>query len=435
VVNVTLSGLATISTGANDSADLTILGSGADINATLASLVYTGDTDVTGASADTLTVTTNDLGNTGSGGALQDVDPVVIDITPVNDAPVITAPVIQTVVEETATAVAGISIADVDDLGGIMSTRLVVTNGVMNVTLTGGATISTGANGSLDLTIEGTKAAINATLASLTYTGNTNVTGVAADSLTVIANDLANTGSPGAQIDIETVQIDITEVNDPPSITVPGPQTVAEETTTAITGFDVSDPDAPTTANITTRLQVSNGSLNVTLAGGATISSGANNSADLTLLGTDGAINSTLLSLTYTGDVDVTGTAADTLIVTANDLGNTGSGGPQQAVQTVQIDITAVNDAPVNTSPAIVSVAEETATAIAGISIVDADALGASLTTRLQVSGGVLNVTLAGSPDDSGWPGRYQRHLGQSDLHRKRRGKRHCSGHADGNDQ
>ena len=39
-----------------------------------------------------LTITTNDLGNTGSGGPLNDTDTVAITVTPVNDAPVNTIP-------------------------------------------------------------------------------------------------------------------------------------------------------------------------------------------------------------------------------------------------------------------------------------------------------------------------------------------------------
>ena len=85
VVNITLSGSASISAGSNGTGNLTIQGSITDINATLTSLTYTGNTDVVGTAADALSVTTNDLGNTGSGGALQDVDNVQIDITAVND--------------------------------------------------------------------------------------------------------------------------------------------------------------------------------------------------------------------------------------------------------------------------------------------------------------------------------------------------------------
>ena len=69
---------------------LTINGSVTDINATLASVLYTGDLNVTGTAADTLTIITDDLGNAGTGGAKSDTDTVQIDISNVNDAPVIT---------------------------------------------------------------------------------------------------------------------------------------------------------------------------------------------------------------------------------------------------------------------------------------------------------------------------------------------------------
>ena len=93
---------------------------------------------------------------------------------------------------------------------------MAVTNGVLNITLSGSATISAGTNGTGDLTILGTVADINATLTSLTYAGGTDVTGLAADSLTIITNDSGNTGTGGAQQVINFVQIDINPVNDAP---------------------------------------------------------------------------------------------------------------------------------------------------------------------------------------------------------------------------
>ncbi|QDT35916.1 cadherin-like domain-containing protein [Stratiformator vulcanicus] len=395
-LNVSLSGSATISAGSNGSNDLTISGSLADLNATLASLIYTGNVDVVGTAADTLTVTTNDGGNSGSGGALSDVDTVQIDVTTVNDAPVNTVPGTQSVAEETTTAISGISVSDVDAGGGALSTRLQVGSGILNITLSGGATISSGSNGSNDLTISGNLTDLNNTLASLTYTGNTDVTGTAADTLTVTTNDGGNTGSGGAQSDVDSVQININAINDAPVNTVPGTQAVAEETTTTISGISVSDVDAGG-GTLNTRLQVSNGILNVTLSGSATITAGADGTGDLTIAGNLADLNATLGSLTYTGDINVVGAAADSLTVTTTDGGNTGTGGVLSDADTVQIDITAVNDAPDNTVPGTQTIAEETSTAISGISVTDVDAGSGSLTTRLQVSSGVLNITLSGS--------------------------------------
>ena len=132
----------------------------------------------------------------------------------VNDAPVNTVPGTQTVLEETATGIPGISVVDIDAAGADITTRLQVGAGNLDVILSGTASISAGSNGSGDLTIRGTVAEINATLASLTYTGGTDVVGVAADTLTVTTNDGGNTGSGGVLVDTDTVQINITNVND-----------------------------------------------------------------------------------------------------------------------------------------------------------------------------------------------------------------------------
>ena len=139
--------------------------------------------------------------------------------------------------------------------------------------------------------------------------------------------------------------ITVEGVNDAPTNIVPGTQTVDEETPTSISGISITDVDAAS-ADLTTRVAVANGLLNVILAGGATISSGANGTGDLTVLGTIADINTTLSSLTYTGNTGVSGIAADSLAVITNDGGNTGTGGAQQVLNFVQIDINPVNQAP-----------------------------------------------------------------------------------------
>ncbi len=141
-----------------------------------------------------------------------------ISVVAVNDAPVNNIPGTQTILEETTTALTGISIEDVDAAGGLMTMRLEVDAGVMAISLAGNATISHGANVSADLTIEGTVADINQTIQSLTYRGDIDVTGIAADQLTITTNDGGNTGSGGPLVAIDTIQIDITDVNDSPVI-------------------------------------------------------------------------------------------------------------------------------------------------------------------------------------------------------------------------
>src|SRR4029434_7424997 len=187
--------------------------------------------------------------STDSSGAT-DSDSVAITVTSVNDGPVNTVPGAQSVNEDTSLSISGVSVNDVD--GNLSTTQLTVTNGALNVSLAGGATISGGANGSSTLTLSGTQAQINAALASISYQGNANFNG--ADTLTVLSTD-AN----GAT-DSDTVAITVSSVNDGPLNAVPGAQTVNEDTSLSISGVSVNDVDGNLA---TTQLSVTNGALNV----------------------------------------------------------------------------------------------------------------------------------------------------------------------------
>ena len=173
-----------------------------------------------------------------------------------------TVPGAQTVAEDTALAFTGaalVSVADVD--GNLATARVTVTNGTLTVSLTGGATISAGANASATLTLAGTQAQINAALATLSYQGTLNFNG--ADTLTVVSTD---SGTP-ALVATSTVAITVSPVNDTPVNTVPGAQTVAEDTALAFTGaalVSVADVDGNLA---TTRVTVTNGTLTVSLTG------------------------------------------------------------------------------------------------------------------------------------------------------------------------
>jgi VCBS repeat-containing protein len=116
----------------------------------------------------------------------------------------------------------------------------------INTLVTGGVTAAqvTG-NGTAVVVVTASQTAINTTLAALDglkYRGTLNFNG--SDTLTVTANDQGNTGSGGSQSDSKTVSVTVTAVNDGPVLTVPGAQTVAEDTNLTIVGISVSDVDA-----------------------------------------------------------------------------------------------------------------------------------------------------------------------------------------------
>ena len=284
-----------------------------------------------------------------------------------------TVPGAQTVNEDTALPISGVS--STTSTATLSTTQLTVTNGTLNVSLAGGATISAGANGSSTLTLSGTQAQINAALASISYQGNADFNGP--DTLTVLSTD------GNGVTDSDAVAITVGAVNDGPVNAVPGAQTVNEDTVLSIGGLSVNDVDGNLS---TTQLTVTNGALNVALAGGATISAGANGSSTLTLSGTQAQINAALASLSYQGNPDFNG--ADTLTVLSTDAnGATDS-------DAVSITVSSVNDGPMNAVPGAQTVNEDTVLPIGGLSVNDVD--GNLSTTQLTVTNGTLNVSLAG---------------------------------------
>ena len=238
VVSGTLSataGTTGVTVSGSGTNSITLSGTLTQINNLLAgnlsgTLTYIINSDTPPAS-DTLTLTASDLGNTGSGGTLTSNDTATINITAQNDPPVNTVPGAQTVNEDTALALSGISVSDVD--GNLSTVQLGVLNGTVTVTLQGAATISAGANGTSTLTLSGTQADINATLATLSYQGTLNYTG--ADTLTVTSTDT------NSVTDVDTVGITVSAQNDAPTITTIVDQTIPEDSTTGALPFTVGD--------------------------------------------------------------------------------------------------------------------------------------------------------------------------------------------------
>ena len=456
---VTLSGTVTVTGGASGSSTVTISGSQADLNTVLASLIYQGNSLYTG--PDTLTVLSTEAGG------LTDTDTVSITVS--NNAPTNILPGPQTVAEDTPLAITGLSVTDAD--GNLNTVQLSVTHGTLSVTLSGGTTVSGGSNGSGTVTLSGTQAELNATLASLTYQGNLNFAGL--DSLTITSTDSTGTA------DTDSLSITVTPVNDAPTAVNVAPTTVVENAAngTVIGTASTTDPDAGDTHtyqltdnaggrfainSATGVITVADGSLldyetatnhsvtvRVTDSGGLTYDetftinltdvneapTGADatitinedtshtlttanfgfsdvdagdslsavridtlpGSGSLTLSGvavTAGqvitVVDITAGNLVFSPAADAYGTGYASLTFSVRDSGNLYDGGPK----TLTFDVTAVNDAPVNTVPGAQTVAEDMPITITGLSVTDVDD---NLTTvQLAVSNGTLWVSVAG---------------------------------------
>src|SRR5204862_382169 len=114
--------------------------------------------------------------------------------------------------------------------------------------------------------------------------------------------------------------------------------------------MSVADVDVLETSGgkVKVTLSVANGTLTLNGSAGLSFTIGDGTAdATMTFTGTPAAVNAALNGLSYAPAANYNG--ADTLSITTNDLGNTGSGGPLSDTDTVAITIVAVNDAPVVT--------------------------------------------------------------------------------------
>jgi len=155
-------------------------------------------------------------------------------------------------------------------------------------------------------------------------------------------------------------------------LTVPGAQSATEDTTKAITGISVADVDAATGA-VKMTVSVASGMFSLAQTTGLTFTTGDGASdASMVFTGTVANVNSALATVNYLGNVNFNG--SDTLNISVDDQGNTGSGGAKTDSKSIAITVFAVNDLPVLTVPGAQSATEDTAKAITGISVADVDA-------------------------------------------------------------
>jgi VCBS repeat-containing protein len=264
-----------------------------------------------------------------------------ITLTPVNDAAIIGGQLSQSLTETNAVqSTSGtLTISDVDSA----ATFIEQVN-------------TAGTYGKLGLTAAGVwsytmNSAQNQFVASQVYTDTFNV--MATDGTT------------------KQVSVNITGTNDAPVNTLPGTQSTAENTAKYITGLQIADPDVGI-GNMTMTLAVTNGVLFLT---GSGISFVGNNSASVQVTGSLADLNNLLsdpLAVRFTPTTNFNGTAA--LTITTSD-------GSLSDVDTLNILVSSVNYAPVNTVPAAQTVSEDS-------DVTNLANVAAGQTAKASVSGG-----------------------------------------------
>ncbi|MFC1336271.1 MAG: DUF4347 domain-containing protein, partial [gamma proteobacterium symbiont of Clathrolucina costata] len=342
-----------------------------------------GTTNTAGNDADTINVTINDNGNTGTGGGTNiNMGTVNVDITAVNDPPTLAATAANDTLTENTDTTSGAVFATVtidpieagDDIasaqltlgGGIDNSDTLTINGTAisglgsnsSGAITGGHSYSyTQATGVVTITFAASTnaAAAELVLESITYGIDPADQNPSTTARTVTLNTVTdNGGGSDTSSDIgETATISVGAVNDDPSNagSLPSDISVTEDVPSNIdlSAIDFSDIDAGA-GTLTVTLTTSTGG-DLSAAAGTGITIGGTSTA-LTLTGTLTDLNNyfnTASNITYLhGTTNTAGNDADTINVTINDNGNTGTGGGGAInLGTVNVDITAVNDAPV----------------------------------------------------------------------------------------
>jgi hypothetical protein len=191
-----------------------------------------------------------------------------------------------------------------------------------------------------------------------------------------------------------------------PNIIRPASIAVVEDTATSLSGISFTDPDAGTgVLNVTLSVPGGNGTIAASASGGVSIVSGSG-TATLQVSGTLANLNAWFASNAsnpdYTPAANATGMVNLGIFITDN--GNSGTGGALTDNETSVLNISAVNDPPVNTLPSSFTVTEDTTTSLAGISVADVDVAAASMSVNLSVPGsqGSFTASNAGGVTVSG---------------------------------
>ncbi len=338
-----------------------------------------------------LTVTINDQGNSGAGGARITTKTANLNINAVNDAPSISATPGQSVIEDSVSnTLTGITFNDVDAANSNITLTTTITSG--------GGTLSwnpvcsgTGPSGSQTaLVVTGSVTNVRNCLinnGALKYSPVNNANGNV--SFNILISDNGNTGSGGVKTASTTHTISIAAVNDAPTITAASNININEDSNnTSINGITVADIDA-SSSNVLLTFSIPSGSLNWNPVCASTSPGGT--PLALTVSGPVASIQSCLNggSLKFTPVANQT--QAVVLTSSINDNGNTGSGGARSASTNSNLNIVANNDAPTISAPTAFATDEDVVLIFSGLSINDIDADASNITLTTSANSGSLS--------------------------------------------
>lgn len=155
---------------------------------------------------------------------------------------------------------------------------------------------------------------------------------------------IQDTPSDGLSV-MKAVQVIVVAINDGPSIKAPLSIVVKEDIPTSVAGITVEDPDCDDAPRgvLEVAIVASNGTVHFagSVAGLYLMEALP---GTLKIRGKTGPVNAALAGLSYVGAAEFSG--ADTIVVTADDLGNSGSGGRLSDRWSIDVLVEEINDPP-----------------------------------------------------------------------------------------
>ena len=266
-------------------------------------------------------------------------------------------------VELSNTGPNAISLSDDAGNSDTVEFTLSASEGTFHFYQSNGLEFTDGANGEGFMTVSGTLSTIRSRLSRLKYKPPQDYNGSA--KLTLLLNDLGKPGSEIADslVDLHTVSVTITAVNDAPFLFVPADKQILDENTltffSTLGGNGISVRDDPEHSNrVEVTLTTANGDITLGNLDGLFFQEGDGlEDQRIRVHGDTKSLNLALEGLIYKPTPDFSGET--TIRIAVDDLGNIGDG-PAGATQAeIRIQVIAKNDAPSIQGPNAATLAED----------------------------------------------------------------------------
>ena len=218
-------------------------------------------------------------------------------------------------------------------------------------------------------------AAIDPSTGELTWTTPKNPT----NATNVISVVVTDNGTPSLTAQ-QSFRVIVTAVNDAPVIAAPATKQIDEDTALTLNDVSVTDPDAGV-GQLRATVEAGQGTLSLNAPSGLVFNVAQNGTARLEFEGTLTALGNAFTALTYRPATNYAG--ADTISITVNDQGNTGSGGALSHRKEIRVTVTPVNDSPMISAVSAQRTVESTTVGPIAFAVGDVE----SSPSALKVSG------------------------------------------------